>query len=114
MRTLLFCLLCSCAGGYYSGSFSLERAEKGEIFLDTITLQNKQAMIRVTAVIDDTTADVDPLLRDWANGERIVTTAAQRLAWLLDGWDRLPKKALLACPPSPRPGTRPCRRGRTC
>lgn len=44
---------------------------------------------QITAIIDDTTADVDPLLRDWAAGERIITTAVQRLSWMLDGWDRL-------------------------
>lgn len=41
------------------------------------------------ALIDDTTADVDPLLRDWARAERGLVAAVQRLSWILDGWDRL-------------------------
>ena len=44
---------------------------------------------QLTAVIDDATTDVDPLLRDWANGERVMAAAAERLSWILDGWDRL-------------------------
>ncbi len=41
------------------------------------------------AVVDDTTLDIDPLLRDWTSAERGLTAAVQRLAWILDGWDRL-------------------------
>lgn len=43
----------------------------------------------LTAIVDDSTADIDSLMRDWKTGERTVTAAAQRLAWVLDGWDRL-------------------------
>lgn len=43
----------------------------------------------LTAIVDDSTADIDSLLREWKNGERIITAAVLRLSWLLDGWDRL-------------------------
>ena len=42
-----------------------------------------------TAIIDDNTQDFDQLLRDWISGERIMNAAVGRLAWILDGWDRL-------------------------
>ncbi len=44
---------------------------------------------QLTAVIDDSTVDIDSLLADWTSGERVVRAAVQRLAWLLDGWERL-------------------------
>jgi len=44
---------------------------------------------QITAVIDDSTVDIDALLADWTNGERIVRAAVQRLTWMLDGWERL-------------------------
>ncbi len=44
---------------------------------------------QLTAIIDDSTVDIDSLLGDWTSGERIVRAAAQRIAWLLDGWERL-------------------------
>lgn len=44
---------------------------------------------QLTAVVDDSTSDIDALLRDWTSGERIVRAAVQRLAWMLDGWERL-------------------------
>ncbi len=44
---------------------------------------------QITAVIDDSTADIDALFADWTNGERVLRAAVQRAAWLLDGWERL-------------------------
>ncbi len=44
---------------------------------------------RQTAIIDDNTLDFDSVLRDWANGARAMAGAVDRLAWILDGWDRL-------------------------
>lgn len=53
MRALaLAVLLPACASGYYSGPLSMQRAEKGEIWVDTIELENKTAMLRVVAAID--------------------------------------------------------------
>ncbi|MBV8537646.1 MAG: hypothetical protein JO128_18765, partial [Alphaproteobacteria bacterium] len=43
----------------------------------------------ITAIIDDNTLDIDALLADWTNGERILRAAVQRVAWVLDGWERL-------------------------
>jgi hypothetical protein len=44
---------------------------------------------QLTAIVDDSTVDIDTLLADWTNGERVVRAATQRLSWVLDGWERL-------------------------
>jgi hypothetical protein len=39
--------------------------------------------------IDQNTLAIENVLRAWDSGQRIMATAVDRAAWLLDGWDRL-------------------------
>lgn len=39
--------------------------------------------------IDSGTREFDTVLRQWDSGRRMLTANVERLAWLLDGWDRL-------------------------
>jgi hypothetical protein len=48
-----------------------------------------QLASQYTALVDGSTAQVEDLLRDWDRSQRLIATAVDRLAWVLDGWDRL-------------------------
>ena len=57
--------------------------------ISQVTEETARLAEQLTGIIDDCTADIDSLLRDWKTGERTVTATAQRLSWMLDGWERL-------------------------
>jgi hypothetical protein len=42
-----------------------------------------------TAAIDVNVQDIDALMREWPVGEKVIAAAAERLSWILDGWERL-------------------------
>ncbi len=50
-RLLPWLVLCGCAG-HYSGTLSMERAERGEIFLDVVGVGEGRQLVRAVAIID--------------------------------------------------------------
>lgn len=69
-------------------------AGKGESIIEArliaqVADETCQLVEQQTAIVDDNTTDIDALLQDWTTGERLMAATVVRLAWLLDGWDRL-------------------------